>query len=145
VNRVLRKYGRQSADRTAAMMARGFMVPAGGGVVRICNAAMIEVLQRAIADMLRSGRSEIVRPVTLEAASGFPGFAPHSNWSDRVWLAVVLDDNGMPYAAVQQEGSSSIPPQCRVGVARSAALFTAWRNSLSPSAKLVNLPPAGRA
>jgi len=145
MNRVLKRIVRKHADRAAAGMAQGFLASAGGGVVHVSNMALIGVLQEAIADMLRNGRSEVLRPVTLGVASGFPGFNPHPDWSDRAWLAVVLDDKGMPYAAVQQEGPADISPQCRVGAARSAALFTAWRNSLSPSASLADLPPAGRA
>ena len=145
MNRVMKRIIRNHSDRAAARMAQGFMVAVDGATIQVSDLPVIDALRAAIAEMLRKGRSEILRPLSVDVAARFPGFVPHADWSDRAWLAVVLDDDGMPYAAVQQEGPSDISQQCRVGAARSAALFTAWRNSLSPLANLANLPPAGRA
>ncbi|RJL17993.1 hypothetical protein [Paracoccus siganidrum] len=142
MSRASKRKAREAADLHAARMASHFFPMYGSSTVFIRNADVVDALRDTIAAMLRRQEVEFARPVSLEVAAHFPGFDINHEWSGRAWLAVVLDDAGMPFAAVAQEGPADIPRVQRAKAARSAAIFMAWRASFAPP---VNRMPVGSA
>lgn len=142
MSRASTRKAREMADLYADRMAGHFFPMYGSSTVFMRDAKVVEALRGTIAAMLRRQEVEFARPVGLDVAVYFPGFDIKHEWTDRAWLAVVLDDSGLPFAAVAQEGPAEIPRVQRAKAARSAAVFMAWRASfVSP----VNRMPAGSA
>lgn len=141
----VRVWQRKNAQQIARHFSRsGMLFPANGMPLRVTDKTACEVLERALAQHMRSSSKPTAMRLTLDEARAFPGFDEGPDDYPAAWLVIVSDRAGGFAYAIRQEGRPEVDPQIRAAGAKACAQYDACIGYLRQQ-QLMGKLPMGRA